>query len=202
MMKKTTIVAALVCAAAALPASADVVVSTLGGVTNGAVNLRDNPWGAEFITGGVAQQLTSAQAMFNNGHSEIVVNAYLYSDDGGLPGVELFAFDSSVSNGGGGAEVMTFDASSFFTLEANTTYHLVLGASESIYWFDTSVPNATGSGTAVPSIEEYAHNAFWRNLGSDQDHLMYAINASDLVPTPGTAVVLGLGGLVATRRRR
>ncbi len=202
-MKKTTIVAALVCAAAALPASADVVVSTLGGVTNGARDIGENPWGAEFITGGVAQQLTSAQAMFNNGHSEIVVNAFLYSDDGGLPGVELFAFDSSVSNGAGGLEVVTFDASSAFLLEANTTYHLVLSASETFHWFNTRVPNTIGSGTAAAGLEDNFRDGLWRNLGvSFGDHFMYAIHATDLVPTPGTAVVLGLGGLVATRRRR
>ncbi len=197
MRIESTVFAALAIADVAVPASADVVVSTLGNSSSGGNHIGNSTWGAEFITGDTAQDLANAQAVIEGASSQ--VNAYLYSDAAGLPDIELFAFDS-VATSSGTPQTVTFNASSLFTLEANTTYHLVINTtgSSTVFWRNSgshSSPEGTGSTVAG---QEIFGGGSWSHFFSTGSAL-YAINT---VPAPGGAAVLAFAGVVAARRRR
>jgi len=198
-MTRTLIAAAV--GVLALPASADLIVSSLTS-TQDVQSLRLdglNFQAAQFTTDGTAYTLTSAVALID---SATTVNAHLYNDNAGLPGTIVFAFDSTAPTSG--FEMATFDAGSFFQLEANTTYHLVLnspsGTALASLWGTTEIPDhtVTGPGSAeagraysfgLPSWEQFSDSA-----------PLFAINGTP-VPAPATGVLMALGGLAMKRRR-
>jgi uncharacterized protein (TIGR03382 family) len=61
-----------------------------------------------------------------------------------------------------------------------------------------------GKGTAVIFFTDFAdfNNCNGTGESAEEQLLINSITARCQIPTPGAAAVLGLGGLVATRRRR
>lgn len=191
---------AVIFACAAPLSNAGILVSTLNSSYTGGFGGRidgSSKHAAQFSTDAMAYQLTGATAVI---HSSGAVNASLYSDVGGLPGVEVFAFDSHAANGGSYAPV-DFSVSSSFILQPNTTYHLLLNSPTSSpsvgAWAlaDTSFV-VEGAGTA-PEEREY----FLGGWQSSATGLVFAIDAA-AVPEPPTFILMALGGMVLSRRWR
>ena len=160
-----------------------------------------------FTTGATAETIGSVDLRVANraglGSTE-QYTAAIYGDGGGIPGglVGSFApvdFTQTVFN--------QFQPVSFTTpginVNAGTTYWLVVGATMSAAggdWLGTTLPNETSSIGWTIGDAAYVFAAppgpGWIPIGTAG---RFTIN---LIPAPGAAALLGLGGLVAARRRR
>ena len=170
--------------AASTLASADVIVSSLGSPqsnTAGRIGLY-YVHSAQFTTDGSAYTLTSVDALIK---SNATTHAWIYADNGGLPGTPLFELEPSAGTSGQYGTA-TFLAGDVFQLEPDTVYHLVLSApDDTAAEWAVAIPGAErfeGPGTAERA-REYSINdgRDWRHDFSMM--LMYGVNGQ--VPCPG-----------------
>ena len=96
----------------------------------GVSGLEDVAYAVSFVTGPNADGYTLRGArVVATGHSlptQGTVKAAVYSDNGGKPGSSLHTFGTLSAQAGGQAGVLTFTAGSPYTLDARTTYWLVM----------------------------------------------------------------------------
>lgn len=175
-----SLVAAMTLLATASLSSADVIVSTMASAQGiagriGSYYLHS----AQFTTDGSAYRLTSVQARVK---TSATTHAYIYSDNTGLPGAQLFELVPSAGTSGS-YQTVTFEAGAAFELAPDTTYHLVLAAPD-----DVAAEWALAAGGQErydgPGAIEFARE-YW--VGSWQQTpamlLLYSVNG--VVPCPG-----------------
>ena len=128
----------------------------------------------------------------------------IFSDAGGMPGSPIATF--GVNN-----HLQTtplFETITFTTaglnVSANTTYWVVMGAAPGSSsgggdWLGSQIPNETSTlGWTIGNTNSfYFPGPGWVPNGNNPGR--FTIN---ITPTPGAAALLGIGGLMASRRRR
>jgi len=191
--------------------SATTLLTSFPQTGNGAFTLNGSPPfndAAGFTLGGTAFNLTSATVEFSAvGIAQFPTSdiaADLYGGTGGPSGTPsgspLVSFTIPAGTIAGGANDITMTPASPFTMQASTTYWLVMRADASV-----------GGNLAVNSAANPATGPFATYAGMTQDgslppqtrqggNLMFAI---DGVPEPGSCCALALAcGILVPRRRR
>lgn len=211
-MNLKTLAAASVLAGAVLAPSAgaqQTILSNLPGVGSGTgTNLglgndaADRTKGVGLTMGSQSLDFYCMTALISNTTPDTMLSGGIYSDLSGNPGSLLAAFTPvAVGANAAAAEVDIFTASTF-TLQANTSYWFLLDGpttTNSLLW-ETLNPNAAPVGAVGITFDGYR---FSSNGGStwSSSSLFNGVSIK-VVPTPASAALLGLGGLVAVRRRR
>ena len=129
----------------------------------------------------------------------------LFSDNGGLPGSELLTFTNPAF--GLGYADYTFLAPSAFTLQANTSYWLVLHSSnDGEFTWEANNPQTTPSGAFaihLGSLFGAAGAPTPPTVGSGILNI-YSLDGTAVVPEPSTILlsIVGLGVIAGIRLRR
>ena len=113
--------------------------------------------GADFSTDSSAYRLDSVTLLLREDTAG-AASLNLYSDNGGIPGSLLSTLSSSGSYSSSLLEAV-FTASGV-TLEANTTYWLVLEASSGAFEWSWAATN-TGSGSGYTGNSAYFDGSYW-----------------------------------------
>lgn len=155
---------------------------------DGSDGLADSQWdNASFAFSGAAPAATSlgqlgANMTIDTNGSTADTELAVYTSDGQL-------IDTNDDNGGGGLWSLLN-----VSLTTPTTYWIVVGGYNSAFG-DYLASSGTATGQFVLNIN--GHTVAAETLVGG-DFFVYEFT----IPTPGTAAMLGLGGLVAIRRRR
>ncbi len=196
--------------ALAIPGLAQVQVSSLantatafGGISNG------NYRASSFTTDNQSYFLTSVTLSIDGAtDTSSPLFFSIYSDDGGLPGIEVT--NGSLTgdlNPTGGLSVYTPSGSLF--LDANTTYWLTTGTETGngrSLWDYASDDSETGAWTiGNASAVSLNQGASWSSVGLATVDYLYSVSASP-VPEPSQYALLfgcfSLAAVVFKRRRR
>jgi hypothetical protein len=134
--------------------------------------------------------------------NNIMIDNYtvnFYADSGNYPGALLHSVGGSASSVDTGVDAFGSDVYES-TITLNSAFNAAAGTQ---YW--VSITNSTGLGSDWAWITATADfvgrwspdaGASWLDLGSDLSLRLYE------VPAPSSLALLGLGGLIAGRRRR
>lgn len=199
-------VAAGLCLGAAGVSQAAVVFEQLPNYGNGYFSdaAGNYPWQrlAENFTLGTSTSIGQVGAWGIYYPNNVMIDNYtvnFYADAGNNPGAMLFSGTGSASSIDTGVDAFGCDVYET-TITLNSAFNAAAGTQ---YW--VSITNSTGLGSdwawitaSADSIGRWSadYGASWLDLGSDLSLRLYE------VPAPSSLALLGLGGLIAGRRRR
>ncbi|MFO0835148.1 MAG: PEP-CTERM sorting domain-containing protein [Phycisphaerales bacterium] len=199
-------VAAGLCLGAAGVSQAAVVFEQLPNYSNGffSDSAGNYPWQriAENFTLGAGTSIGQVGAWgvyFPNNTMIDNFTVNFYADAGNNPGVLLHSVAGSASSIDTGVDAFGCDVYES-TITLNSAFNAAAGTQ---YW--VSIVNSTGLGSdwawitaSADSVGRWTpdYGASWLDLGSDLSLRLYE------VPAPSSLALLGLGGLIAGRRRR
>lgn len=147
-----------------------------------------------FMVGGVDVSFTSAELALRHTGGPNSLRVMVMSDAGGLPGATLMSIPvAGVPGVPGIVEAVGLAA---LTLNANTQYWIAADATSNteLVWHRNSIGQFGRAGRAGWPVGPW-------NFNGNQESLAFRVNGR-FVPAPATLAMLGLGGLVAGRRRR
>lgn len=208
--------AVVACAALAAPARGDVILSNVSGLSGPSVPHVGTSIGPTFPPS-VAADFTKAVGI-TTGASELRLDAMrvlvtsspaqlgggIYSDVGGNPGVLLASLATLTLGQILEPTLVVLTTSAGFTLGAWTTYWFVLTSptgDSDLNWnrLEPNVAPSPAGGVALAGYRLSTDGGASWSVSTTPN--VVAIEAT-LIPAPGAAVLLGLGGLLAARRRR
>ena len=121
----------------------------------------------------------------------------IFSDSAGSPGALLMTLNNPAFPRLG-IDNFSFTPSGSFTLVGGRSYWIIASSANAVYDWKASSPSQTPTGIATHIGATFGS---YVPMSSSSILVSYEINGT-LVPAPGALVILSLGGLLATRRRR
>jgi hypothetical protein len=219
-MTKTTLFACLSVAAGGLAqhAAASIILSNLPGVEANGSSLGSYPGFSSdatkavgITTGASDLSFVSMQVMIYNVNASAQLGGGIYADASGRPqvGAPLAAFTTRSLSPIIPASLVTLTIPGGFTMLAGTTYWFRLTSGENLFEMQwqrlepNTAPTAPTPGDPdAVTLAGYRFSedggATWSNSGVFNGVSIEA----DVIPAPGPSALLGLGGLLAARRRR
>lgn len=219
-MKLSThiVVASLVGASLTTFASADILVSNLGGSSNFTPSSTASAlplefvYAAQFVTGSSLTEVLGATARLRNvgDNGMATYEGDIYSNNAGSPGSVVSVFDSmpTLAEGAGTGNV-SFASTLGITLDPNTVYWFGVRNTTGTYlgWEATGSNSETSmAGWTIDNDAAAVSNdtgAHWSDYsGAYGGNVFKFAIEGNTVPAPGALVLLGAGGMIAGRRRR
>ncbi len=211
---KAAVFAAALCACAGAATAQDIILSNLPGSSSGTgsnlgvgTDLVDRTKAVGLTMGSESLDFVSLTALISNQGfgapaPPTTLSGGIFSSVGGNPGVQLAAFDAvNIPSEFAPAEV-SLSIAGGFTLQSGVSYWFVLDGppvSNDLLW-NSLASNAE----PVPSGDiTYDGYRFSSNGGGSwgSSGIFNGVRI-EAIPAPSSAALLGLGGLVAARRRR
>jgi hypothetical protein len=196
----------LINALAAPRADAALIVSNLGEPVRDATPIA-NPqyWGAQSFSPDVDYLLTSVAAIMGNASGSPDAVIELRASNAGEVDTSASGLLATftVPDLSGSLAVRTFTPNSSVTLLGGVQYWFVVGTETGGFDFAYSATNfATGPGALLPFADSIDAGATWVNRDLEFPYLIEV--QGEVVPEPGTLVLVGLGltGVAAGGRKR